>query len=293
MGAIKSFLLPGEIAFKKREHELGTLLGSCVAVCLYDVENKWGGMNHYMLPEYDPKMNIPENKFGDQAIYNLIQKTMKAGSRIDQLKASIYGGAEIISKDSGERIGKKNIAIAKKMLSKYSIQIVQEDLGGDTGQRIYMNTASNIIRSNKIKKSENLRQGREKTNKFKNSKIKVLVIDDSSMVRRILSQIISTDEIEVVGQAADPYQAREMILETDPDVLCLDVIMPRMDGYTFLKKIMKYKPIPTIIISTIAKKDSRMYNRLVEAGAVHVIDKESLHLYKGIGHQCSAKRTSL
>jgi two-component system chemotaxis response regulator CheB len=71
-----------------------------------------------------------------------------------------------------------------------------------------------------------------------------------------------------------------MILDLDPDVLCLDIIMPRMDGLSFLKKIMRYKPVPTIIVSTIAKKGSEMRIKVLEAGAVDVVDKEDLDLYQ-------------
>ena len=83
--------------------------------------------------------------------------------------------------------------------------------------------------------------------------------------------------MEVCGEAENPYEAREQVLQLDPDVLCLDIIMPRMDGLTFLRKIMQYKPIPTVIVSTIAKQGSAMRRKVLDAGAVDVVDKEELN----------------
>ena len=81
-------------------------------------------------------------------------------------------------------------------------------------------------------------------------KIRVLVVDDSAVVRRMISEALSQDpEIEVVGAACDPYVAREMILERQPDVLTLDIEMPRMDGLTFLKILQEHHPMPVVIVS--------------------------------------------
>ncbi|HET9865463.1 MAG TPA: response regulator, partial [Steroidobacteraceae bacterium] len=85
---------------------------------------------------------------------------------------------------------------------------------------------------------------------MKPRRIKVLVIDDSALVRQILVEILSTaDEIEVVGTASDPFVARERIKELNPDVLTLDVEMPRMDGLTFLANLMRLRPMPVVMVS--------------------------------------------
>jgi len=87
------------------------------------------------------------------------------------------------------------------------------------------------------------------------SKIKVLVVDDSAIVRKIFSEELSKyPDIEVVGVAPDPFVARDKILSLKPEVLTLDIEMPRMDGLTFLRKLMKHYPIPTIIVSSLTPK---------------------------------------
>ena len=104
--------------------------------------------------------------------------------------------------------------------------------------------------------------------------IKVLVVDDSAIVRKIFNEELSKEpDIEVVGTAPDPYVARDKILQTKPDVLTLDIEMPRMDGITFLKKLMKHFPLPVIIVSSLTPKGSSLALEAIEAGAVEVIAK--------------------
>jgi two-component system, chemotaxis family, protein-glutamate methylesterase/glutaminase len=105
-------------------------------------------------------------------------------------------------------------------------------------------------------------------------KIRVLVVDDSAIARKVISDILRKDpEIEVVGTANDPYMARDKILELNPDVLTLDVEMPRMDGITFLKILQKHRPIPSIIISSITQAGSEAALGALGAGAVDVLAK--------------------
>jgi two-component system, chemotaxis family, protein-glutamate methylesterase/glutaminase len=107
-----------------------------------------------------------------------------------------------------------------------------------------------------------------------NKKIRILIVDDSALVRQTLTSIYSSDpEIEVIGAAGDPYAAAEIMREHMPDVLSLDVEMPRMDGITFLKKIMTQHPIPTIICSTLTEKNAETTMKALEYGAVSIIQK--------------------
>jgi two-component system, chemotaxis family, protein-glutamate methylesterase/glutaminase len=107
--------------------------------------------------------------------------------------------------------------------------------------------------------------------------IKVLIIDDSAMVRSTLSDILSSDpEIEVIGTASDPYIAAHRMSEQAPDVITLDVEMPRMDGITFLQKIMSQHPMPVVICSSLAVERSETTLKALEYGAVDIIQKPSL-----------------
>ncbi len=108
-------------------------------------------------------------------------------------------------------------------------------------------------------------------------KIKVLIVDDSAIVRQALSLIFNSDPfIEVVATANDPYFAVKKIQKFQPDVITLDLQMPRMDGLTFLKKIMKQNPIPVVIISSFSEQGSMNTIKALEYGAVDVVEKPSL-----------------
>jgi len=105
-------------------------------------------------------------------------------------------------------------------------------------------------------------------------KIKVLIVDDSAIVRKVFSQELSKyPDVEIVGTAPDPFVARDKILKLKPDVITLDVEMPRMDGVTFLRKLMKYYPIPVIIVSSLTQKGGKLTLEALDIGAVEVIAK--------------------
>ncbi|MCK5685990.1 chemotaxis response regulator protein-glutamate methylesterase [bacterium] len=105
-------------------------------------------------------------------------------------------------------------------------------------------------------------------------KIKVLIVDDSAVVRNIFKRELSRDsQIEVVGAAIDPYVARDMILKLQPDVLVLDIEMPRMDGLTFLRKLMQYYPLPVIIVSSLTPAGGDVALEAMDSGAVDVMSK--------------------
>jgi two-component system, chemotaxis family, protein-glutamate methylesterase/glutaminase len=104
--------------------------------------------------------------------------------------------------------------------------------------------------------------------------IKVLIIDDSAVVRRVLTQELGRyDDIEIVGTAVDPYIARNKILKLKPDVITLDLEMPRMDGLSFLARLMKHYPLPVIILSSLTPRNSELAMKALDLGAIDVLCK--------------------
>ena len=113
-------------------------------------------------------------------------------------------------------------------------------------------------------------------------KVRVLVVDDSALMRQLLSKILSSSpDIDVVGTAAEPFMAREKIKALKPDVLTLDIEMPRMDGLTFLEKLMRGHPMPVVMISSLTDKGAEMTLRALSLGAVDYVAKPKLDVSNG------------
>lgn len=115
------------------------------------------------------------------------------------------------------------------------------------------------------------------------SKIRVLVVDDSALIRSFLKEIVNAQgDMECVGAAPDPLVAREMIKQLNPDVLTLDVEMPRMDGIDFLEKLMRLRPMPVVMVSTLTEQGSNTTFRALELGAVDFIAKPRIDIVRGM-----------
>jgi len=277
------FLLPGELYVTREPITIATLLGSCVAICLYNRRYNFGGMNHYMLASA-PAGEVPSLRHGDYSSEMLIDMMRREDGILGNLEAFVIGGGKVTGHLSvGRGIGAANIAAAKEILEKNNIRIAKTSIGGDFGRKVHFQSWDGQIDIRKIQKSAVAKDIQTKKQALSSRKIKVLVVDDSSLIRTILKKIISADPgIEVVGCAANAFEAREMLLEFDPDVITLDIIMPKINGITFLKKIFLYKPKPVIVISTVTQKDSKIREQAESIGAVDVIDKEDLNLYQGM-----------
>jgi two-component system, chemotaxis family, protein-glutamate methylesterase/glutaminase len=114
-------------------------------------------------------------------------------------------------------------------------------------------------------------------------KIKVLIIDDSALIRGIMREIVNSQpDMEVVGVAPDPIAARELIKQVNPDVLTLDVEMPRMNGLDFLEKLMRLRPTPVVMVSTLTEQGSDITLRALELGAVDFVAKPKLGVSEGM-----------
>lgn len=115
------------------------------------------------------------------------------------------------------------------------------------------------------------------------SKVKVLIVDDSALVRQVLTTVLEANpNIDVVGTAKDPIDAREKIKELSPDVLTLDIEMPKMDGVTFLKNLMRLRPMPVIMISSLTEKGADITLEALECGAVDFVSKPKIDVQAGL-----------
>ena len=134
-----TFIHVGQIHVDFAPYAISTVLGSCVAVCIYDSKLGIGGMNHYLLPFWNGH-GLQTSKFGNISIPKLIESMQERGSRIEAMEAKIFGGASMnTSASENMMIGQKNIIVAKEILQEYNIPIVAEDVGGQQGRKIQFN----------------------------------------------------------------------------------------------------------------------------------------------------------
>lgn len=146
------FIYPGKLHASKISYQLNTILGSCVAVCLYDDNKQIGGMNHYMLPLWNGE-GLASPKYGNVAIERLINKMLKLGCNRQNMKAKIFGGASVISVNNDlYNIGQRNIQLAEDILEKEGIKIIASSVGGFQGRKILMDTSNFQIRQKYIEK---------------------------------------------------------------------------------------------------------------------------------------------
>ena len=149
----KHFLFPGTIFADPLEYQISTVLGSCVAVCLWDKVVRRGGMNHMMLPLWNGE-GLATPKYGNIAMEKLLSKVLAIGCHREHLVAKVFGGANV----SGTglevfMIGDRNITLALQMLDDFRIPVVAKDVGGRVGRKIVMNSESGVILVGKGKRA--------------------------------------------------------------------------------------------------------------------------------------------
>lgn len=141
----KYFLFPGSTHVDAEECEITTVLGSCVAVCLWDQRHGGGGMNHFMLPLWNGE-GLATPKYGTIAMERLLEQVLAIGARKEHLVAKVFGGANLLATSSAAcPIGERNIELAMTQLEEWRIAVVATDLGGRVGRKIIMNTMTGVV----------------------------------------------------------------------------------------------------------------------------------------------------
>ncbi|OQW49165.1 MAG: hypothetical protein A4S09_03620 [Proteobacteria bacterium SG_bin7] len=269
------YVLPGRLAVSKDPVELTTILGSCVSVVLYDPLAKCAGLNHYLLTKL-PQGEVASGRYGECAIPMLIQELERLGASRRNLKAKVYGGGAVLTDvQIGIGVGKKNIDFAFETLANLGIPVVEQNVGGELSRKITINVSDFNVIHRFINQDENSQvdiSGRIKLEPIR--KVKVGIVDDSATVRSLFQNVFSKHGLDVVGVAADPYQAREMLVKHKPDVITLDIEMPKMNGVVFLEKLMKHMPLPVVMVSSLGSQGEAAL-RALELGAIEFIHKPS------------------
>ncbi len=280
-----------ELALAAEPVVMSTLLGSCVSVCIYSPEKRMGGMTHFALPselyssgarevaEGSPR--DPMN-YGSLALPYLIDELCKLGKvPSSELRAKIVGGAAVIeglNRVAG--IGALNLGIAEEILRKYQIPVVGRDVGGSVGRKVrFFSETGRLLVAPLRESGAQFSETREveKTEVVTpvfGKKKRVLIVDDSRTFRTFLQKIFEKDPLlEVVGTASDAFEAEALISKLNPDVLTLDLHMPKRDGIGFLERLLPKTPVPVVIITALNLEESGVVLRALELGAIDYIQK--------------------
>lgn len=147
------FLYPAALFVSRTPHRVSTILGSCVAVCLYDPILKFGGINHFMLPFWNGQ-GLASPKYGNIAIERLVEKMISLGSNKSNIKAKVFGGGEVIETNISQfHIGERNIKLAMEMLDDLKIPVVAKSVGGKLGRKIEYTTETGEVKQRYIERA--------------------------------------------------------------------------------------------------------------------------------------------
>jgi len=147
----KHYLYPSALFAEKERYFVDTILGSCVAVCLFDKVKEIGGINHYMLPLWNGS-GLASPKFGNIATEKLIEKMLKNGATKENMVAKVFGGANQM--DSTMNIGQRNVDIAKEVLAQHNIKIIAENTSGAVGRKLRYDSGTGQVMMKFLNKSE-------------------------------------------------------------------------------------------------------------------------------------------
>ena len=289
-------LLPNEYYVSSEDVVLTTVLGSCVAACIRDEVAGVGGMNHFMLPDDEnagaDRMLSPSMRYGCYALEVLINELLGRARR-ERLEAKVFGGGAVLANMTTLNIGDRNADFVLRYLKTENIRVAAQDLRGPHARRVSYFPRSGLALVRRLTRQTTVCWWRATSARWPEpfppprsaagpscssaarlpsrhpeakgpetimsaAKIKVLCVDDSALIRSLMTEIInSQSDMEVVGTAPDPLVAREMIKRLNPDVLTLDVEMPRMDGLDFLERLMRLRPMPVLMVSSLTERGSR------------------------------------
>ncbi len=218
--------------------QLVTVLGSCVAVCLWSARSKVGGMNHALLPE-PPSGAASAGKYTRTATVSLLERFDRAGVARSSTVAQLFGGASMGPAGVGRGIGARNVEVAEEVLRMAGIAVVGRDVNGRFGRRIRFDVGSGDIRVDLLRGTSDVKK-------------RILIVDDSPTVLMLHRTVLQDEGFEVLT-AKNGRDGVELAVRERPDAVLLDLVMPVMDGIEalrLLREAPETKATPVVIVTT-------------------------------------------
>ncbi|MFH1708449.1 MAG: response regulator [Planctomycetota bacterium] len=270
----KYFLLPDEAFVSEDPFLIGSVVGGLyVGLVLHCAKRTCGGAVSFSIAAVEGGGLLDEGG-NQQVIERCLARFKDLGIGCADLAATLVGAR---SDAGGLKPGEFDFNLERiaGMLRQAGIAEFRREINDAPGAKLYFKNWDNSLRVLPEALPAFCRADKSR----KEGRIKILIVDDSSLVQNILTRTLGQDPgFKIVGAASDAFAATEAILEADPDVLILDVIMPQINGISFLTNLMYYLPKPVIIFSTMGKTGGQIEKQAFDAGAVDVVDKKSLNL---------------
>lgn len=278
----------GQIVVGTQGEIFHTVLGSCVAVCFYDRRLKVGSMIHYVLPSHDlVASNLPMAKnplnFAETAIPQMFKELKNLGSKPQDCEVYVFGGCQkSLQNDQISRVlpnvGRANVDAARNIIAKFGFKISKEKTTPDVVSLIvrFNSSTGEVMLQHRSGDAESEVQAslQNLPLPIENRLIKVLVVDDSEPIRRVIKACLGKyPQLKVVGEARDGIEAEHMRAKLNPDVMTLDIQMPNKDGVAYLRELMPTSPMPVIIVSDLNLKEVSPVMTALELGAFDYLQK--------------------
>ncbi|MBF0313410.1 MAG: hypothetical protein HQK50_14385 [Oligoflexia bacterium] len=270
------FVKPGEIHFAKEPTCIRTIIGSCVAVCLYDKKNHWGGLCHYALPERGPlgMSTSNDNNYGNLAIPNLIREFKRSGSNKNDLIAKVLGGGEVLNDlDHNKNMmnfAEKNISTAFKLLKQFDIPVTGKSVGGKLGRNIVLYSNTGDVEFKLIQKTSTPDTSKLPTNQ----NITLAIVESYSGLDQIIKENTHGRNFAILPTV---HSISEVVIQAKSNpqlIIFLDIQLYRKEGSFSLKELLT-KDVSVIIFSRQGYVDSKTMVEALEFGAFDCICNDS------------------
>lgn len=235
----KSYLLPGFYIATNESMVISTILGSCVAVALYDPNKKIAGLCHYLLSRIADIDGGPIARYGDQAIPMLIDEMVQLGANPRSLIAKVYGGGNVLGNVTvGISVGIKNISIAHEILKSMNIRIVHEDTGGTRGRKLLLSSDTFEVRQTFMEESRTSSAPAPQARSMSKS-LRALIIDPTPRTHGNFDKILAESGLNVIGTVVDTFDAFNAITKERPDILIFGLPVTSKNQLQHIKDLKK------------------------------------------------------
>jgi len=269
----KVSLYPGQVFVTQDSIEIHSTLGSCVEVVLHDPLRRITGVSIFVQAQPDGVLSTRSPRYGCYALAQVLERMCTLGAEPQRVLARVLGGGAVNNGKLGlTSAGKKNVDFALSWLRQLRIPIVSSELGGSRARSVIVDSGKFLVRQTFVHDSTEPEAACGNLASVRN-KVRIIIVENSPSVRAMVERLVQQNELlEVVASAADAFEARELLVEYQPDLVLISDNIPRVSGIELLQRLMKYFPIPVIMMTSSLSNPS-VIAEAFECGAVDILER--------------------